>query len=196
MPALDFSDLIAESKQQALANAMIQLGAGVASGDISKGLAAAGTAAMEGTADARALDMKRRLAEYQAGREDIRRGDEADRFERQMKLQERRVDISEEQFTSTLEQAERRIQADIDKGQRVSIGQLMNFVSDLVKESMPDLAPKGKTMQDVVNTMTMELMRKYAPLIDADISALDSMPTPKITTSGKDLSPLNSLLGI
>jgi len=195
MPALDFSDLIAESKQQALANAMIQLGAGVASGDISKGLAAAGTAAMEGTADARALDMKRRLAEYQAGREDIRRGDETDRFERQMRLQERKVDISEEQFTSTLEQAERRIQADIDKGQRVSIGQLMNFVSDLVKESMPDLAPKGKTMQDVVNTMTMELMRKYAPLIDADISALDSMPTPKITTSGKDLSQLNSLLG-
>jgi len=195
MPALDFSDLIAESKQQALANAMIQLGAGVASGDISKGLAAAGTAAMEGTADARALDMKRRLAEYQAGREDIRRGDEADRFARQMRLQERKVDISEEQFTSTLEQAERRIQADIDKGQRVSIGQLMNFVSDLVKESMPDLAPKGKTMQDVVNAMTMELMRKYAPLIDADISALGDMPTPKITTSGKDLSQLNSLLG-
>ena len=195
MPALDFSDLIADSKQQALANAMIQLGAGVASGDVSKGLAAAGTASMKGTADARALDMKRRLAEYQAGREDIRRGDEASRFERQIGLQERKLEISEEQFTSTLEQAERRIQADIDKGQRVSIGQLMNFVSDLVKESMPDLAPKGKTMQDVVNAMTTELMRKYAPLIDADISALGDMPAPKITTSGKDLSQLNSLLG-
>ena len=101
MPALDFSDLIAEGKQQALANAMIQLGAGVASGDVAKGLSAAGTAAMKGTAGARELDMRRRLAEYQAGREDIRRGEEADRFERQMRLQERKVDISASQFKQT-----------------------------------------------------------------------------------------------
>lgn len=195
MPALDFSDLIAESKQQALANAMIQLGAGVASGDVAKGLSAAGTAAMQGTSDARALDMKRRLAEYQAGREDIRRGDEADRFERQMRLQERKLEVSEEQFASTLDQADRKIRAEIDKGERVSMGQLMSFVSSLVKESMPDLAPEGKTMRDVVNSMTMELLQKYGPLMDVDVSGLGPAPTPTLTTSGKDLSQLNSLLG-
>jgi hypothetical protein len=172
MPALDFSDLIAESKQQALANAMIQLGAGVASGDVAKGLSAAGTAAMQGTSDARALDMKRRLAEYQAGREDIRRGDEADRFERQMSLQERKLEVSEEQFASTLDQADRKIRAEIEKGERVNMGQLFSFVSALVKESMPDLAPEGKTMRDVVNSMTMELLQKYGPLMDVDVSGL------------------------
>jgi hypothetical protein len=116
--------------------------------------------------------MKRRLAEYQAGREDIRRGDEADRFERQMSLQERKLEVSEEQFASTLDQADRKIRAEIEKGERVNMGQLFSFVSALVKESMPDLAPEGKTMRDVVNSMTMELLQKYGPLMDVDVSGL------------------------
>ena len=173
MPALDFSDLIAESKQQALANAMIQLGAGVASGDISKGLAAAGTAAMEGTADARALDMKRRLAEYQAGREDIRRGDEASRFERQMKLQERKVDISESQFKQTLDQAGDKLDAEIAKAGRVSKGQLLTFVADIVQESLRNYVPKeGESMEEVAAALSDQLLRKYAGFMDVDVSGL------------------------
>jgi hypothetical protein len=173
MPALDFSDLIAESKQQALANAMIQLGAGVASGDISKGLAAAGTAAMEGTADARALDMKRRLAEYQAGREDIRRGDEASRFERQMRLQERKVDISESQFKQTLDQAGDKLDAEIAKAGRVSKGQLLTFVADIVQESLRNYVPKeGESMEEVAAALSDQLLRKYAGFMDVDVSGL------------------------
>ena len=173
MPALDFSDLIADSKQQALANAMIQLGAGVASGDISKGLAAAGTAAMEGTADARALDMKRRLAEYQAGREDIRRGDEASRFERQMKLQERKVDISESQFKQTLDQAGDKLDAEIAKAGRVSKGQLLTFVADIVQESLRNYVPKeGESMEEVAAALSDQLLRKYAGFMDVDVSGL------------------------
>lgn len=173
MPALDFSDLIADSKQQALANAMIQLGAGVASGDVSKGLAAAGTAAMKGTADARALDMKRRLAEYQAGREDIRRGDEASRFERQIGLQERKVDISEEQFTSTLEQASDKLDADIAKAGRVSKGQLLTFVADIVQESLRNYVPKeGESVEEVAAALSDQLLRKYAGFMDVDVSGL------------------------
>jgi len=173
MPALDFSDLIAESKQQALANAMIQLGAGVASGDVAKGLSAAGTAAMRGTADARALDMKRRLAEYQAGREDIRRGEEADRFERQMTLQERKVDISEDQFDRTLAQAGEKIKADIDKGVRVSKGQLLNYIADVLKESGRDLIPQeGQTRQDMLTALQNQLLSQFGPFLDVDVSEL------------------------
>ena len=173
MPALDFSDLIAESKQQALANAMIQLGAGVASGDVAKGLSAAGTAAMKGTADARALDMRRRLAEYQAGREDIRRGEEADRFERQMRLQERKVDISASQFQQTLAQASDKLDADIAKAGRVSKGQLLTFVADIVQESLRNYVPKeGESMEEVAAALSDQLLRKYAGFMDVDVSGL------------------------
>ena len=173
MPALDFSDLIAEGKQQALANAMIQLGAGVASGDVAKGLSAAGTAAMKGTADARALDMRRRLAEYQAGREDIRRGEEAERFERQMGLQERKVDIGEEQFRQTLAQASEKLNADIAKAGRVSKGQLLTFVADIVQESLRNYVPKeGESMEEVAAALSDQLLRKYAGFMDVDVSGL------------------------
>jgi len=166
MPALDFSDLIAEGKQQALNNAIIQIGAGVASGDVAKGLAAAGTAAMKGTADARALDMKRRLAEYQAGREDIRRGDEADRFER-------RMNVNERQFRETLEQAGEKLTADLEKADRVSKGQLLSFVADIVKESMRNYTPKaGESADAVAAALSDELLRKYAPYMDVDVSGL------------------------
>ena len=136
MPALDFSDLIAEGKQQALANAMIQLGAGVASGDVAKGLSAAGTAAMKGTADARALDMRRRLAEYQAGREDIRRGEEAERFERKMTAQE-------SQFGRQLAQLERKIDATID---------VSNATTQ--RENLRALAGEVESLREQVLTMT------------------------------------------
>lgn len=186
MPTLDFSDLIAEGKQQALANAMIQLGAGVASGDVSKGLAAAGTAAMKGTADARALDMRRRLAEYQAGREDIRRGEEADRFERQMRLQERKVNISESQFTQTLDQASDKLDAEIAKAGRVSKGQLLTFVADIVQESLRNYVPKeGESMEEVAAALSDQLLRKYAGFMDVDVSGL---PT---TTGGTQTGSRN-----
>jgi len=132
MPALDFSDLIADSKQQALANAMIQLGAGVASGDISKGLAAAGTAAMEGTADARALDMKRRLAEYQAGREDIRRGDEASRYKEGM-------DLKREQFDTRLQFDMAKLDAEIDQSDEVTRRSLITSIPDLIREANDEI---------------------------------------------------------
>jgi hypothetical protein len=132
MPALDFSDLIAESKQQALANAMIQLGAGVASGDISKGLAAAGTAAMEGTADARALDMKRRLAEYQAGREDIRRGDETSRYKEGM-------DLKREQFDTRLQFDMAKLDAEIDQSNEVTRRSLITSIPDLIREANDEI---------------------------------------------------------
>jgi hypothetical protein len=176
MPALDFSDLISESKQQALANAMIQLGAGVASGDVAKGLSAAGTAAMKGTADARALDMRRRLAEYQAGREDIRRGEEAERFGRQMDLQERKVDISESQFKQTLDQASDKLDADIAKAGRVSKGQLLTFVADIVQESLRNYVPKeGESMEEVAAALSDQLLRKYAGFMDVDVSGLPAI---------------------
>ena len=180
MPTLDFSDLIAEGKQQALANAMIQLGAGVASGDVAKGLSAAGTAAMKGTADARALDMKRRLAEYQAGREDIRRGDEAERFERQMTSKE-------SQFDRQLAQLERKIDATIDVSNATT-----------KRENLRALAGEVGSLREQVLTMTPAEKARFRVLESQLYQMLGiEMPDATVTAglSGKDLSGLESLIG-
>jgi hypothetical protein len=172
-PALDFSDLIADSKRMARANALMQLGAGIASGDTAKALSAAGTAATKGMQDARTLDMRARLADYQAGREDLRRGEEAERFERQMTLQERKADISESQFDRTLTQAGSKLQADIDKGVRVNKGQLLSYIADVLKESGRDLLPQaGQTRQDMLIELQNELLRQFGPFLDVDVSEL------------------------
>lgn len=174
-PVLDLSDIIAQSERMAKANALMQLGAGIAEGSVAKGISAAGIAATKGMQDARSLEMKKRLAEYQAGREDIRRGEEADRFERQMTLQERKVDISESQFDRTLAQASDKIQADIDKGVRVNKGQLLNYIADVLKEAGRDLIPQaGQTRQEMLTALQNQLLSQFGPFLDVDVSELVS----------------------
>jgi hypothetical protein len=171
--SLDFSDLIEDSKRMARANALMQLGAGIASGDTAKALSAAGTAATKGMQDARTLDMRKRLADYQAGREDLRRGEEAERFERQMTLKERKADISESQFDRTLTQAGLKLKADIDKGIRVNKGQLLSYIADVLKESGRDLLPPaGQTRQDMLIELQDQLLRQFGPFLDVDVSEL------------------------
>lgn len=176
MPALDFSDLIADSKKQALANAMIQLGAGVASGDVSKGLAAAGTAAMKGTAGARELDMRRRLAEYQAGREDIRRGEETRRYEEGMKLKR-------EQFDSDVAYRAAKLSADIDAASGLNRRALLTNVSAMIKETNDEILrlqslgsgpedPAMMELQSYLNVLKTQ-SEKYANEIAASLARAD-----------------------
>ena len=77
-PRLDIDDILGESRKMTQANMLMQLGAGIAGGDLSKGISAAGAAGMKGAQQQQALDIRKRLAEYQAGREDIARGDAAE----------------------------------------------------------------------------------------------------------------------
>ena len=100
-PSLDLADLIAESKKAGMANALMQLGAGIAGGDLSKGISAAGIAATKGQQDAKAIAMRQRLAEYQAGREDIAREDKAKEFKKTFGLSKRKVDALIEQNADT-----------------------------------------------------------------------------------------------
>jgi len=100
-PSLDFSDLIKESKDAAMANALMQLGAGIAGGDLSKGISAAGVAAAKGQQDAKAIAIRKRLAEYQAGREDIAREEKGRQFDEQMELLEKKIDATLTASTAT-----------------------------------------------------------------------------------------------
>ena len=90
-PKFDISDILDESRRMTQANMLMQLGAGIAGGDLSKGLSAAGEAGIKGAQEQRALDIRKRLAEYQAGREDLAREEKASQFERTFGLSEREL---------------------------------------------------------------------------------------------------------
>lgn len=140
-PSLDFADLIADSRRQAMSNALIQLGAGIAGGDVSKGIAAAGQAATEGTQAARDLDMKRRLAEYEAGREDLRREEEARRYEEGMALKR-------EQFETDVGYKAARLSADIEAAEGVDRRALLSGVNSLIQEANDELQLLATTGTD------------------------------------------------
>ena len=176
MPALDFSELIKDSKQQALNNAIIQLGAGVASGDVAGGLSAAGTAAMKGTADARALDMKRRLAEYQAGREDIRRGEEVRRYDEGMKLKR-------EQFNSDVAYRAADLTYKINAASGLDRRALLNSVNDMIKEVNDEIIRAQNLGDDLSLTELQEQLAllkkqgiKYSDDITASLARAEAFP--------------------
>jgi hypothetical protein len=98
---LGFADLIADSRRMAGSNALMQLGAGIAGGNLSQGISAAGMAANKGMQDARSLEMKERLAKYQAGREDAARAEKADQFTKTFGLSEKKLAALIEQNAST-----------------------------------------------------------------------------------------------
>ena len=65
----DFSELIAEQRHDAYNAALIQLGAGISSGNMPAAISKAGEAAMEGKKATRELQMQSRLLKYRAGEE-------------------------------------------------------------------------------------------------------------------------------
>lgn len=149
-PVLDFADLIADSRRQAMSNALIQLGAGIAGGDVSKGIAAAGQAATAGTQDARDLDMRRRLAEYEAGREDLRREEEARRYDEGMKLKR-------EQFQNDVSYRAAKLTADIEAADDISRRSLLTGVNSLLEEASDELLrldQSGASEQEILELQT------------------------------------------
>ena len=100
-PSLDFADLVADAKKAGMANALMQLGAGIAGGDLSKGISAAGIAATKGQQAAKDLAIKQRLATYAAGREDQAREEKAEEFKKTFGLSEKKVNALIEQNADT-----------------------------------------------------------------------------------------------
>ena len=100
-PKLEIGDILDESRKMTQANMLMQLGAGIASGDLAKGISAAGAAGMKGAQEQRALDIRKRLAEYQAGREDIARGEKTRQFEKTFGLSKDKLDALIQQNADT-----------------------------------------------------------------------------------------------
>lgn len=69
----DLSGLAGQQRKDAWSNALVQIGAGIAGGDISKGLSKAGDVMALGNRGAREIEMQQKVAEYKARQGDIDR---------------------------------------------------------------------------------------------------------------------------
>ena len=164
-PALDLSDLIADSKRMTTANTLMQLGAGIAAGDTAKALSAAGTAAAKGMEDARTLDMRKRLAEYQAGREDIRRGEQRDLDIAKLGLQREQLSLLSEKY-----------QNELAKAASVGRNELFRTASSIVDAAMAgstEVDPDARKQQ--AYALMNEFLTLYAPTFG--VTNIPTLPT-------------------
>jgi len=145
MPDLSIADLIADQRRMTQANMLMQLGAGIAGGDLSKGLSAAGMAGMKGSQAEQALALKERLAKYQAGREDIARADKSKQFYDQLKLLEKRYDNE--------------LQKSANVGQR----ELFRTVTALVEAATGEVVLPAEQKQALVEDLMNKYLNLYAP---------------------------------
>ena len=170
-PDLDFADLIADSKRLAQANALMQLGAGIAAGDTAKALSAAGTAATKGMQEARTLDLRKRLTEYQAGREDLRRDEEKRRYEEGM-------DLKRDQFKSDTSYRSAKLLAELEASAGLDRRALLKATGDMIKEANDELLRLDQQgaepeaileLQTYLNTLKKQY-KKYADDISMSLA--------------------------
>ncbi len=139
---LDISDILDQSRKMTQANMLMQLGAGIAGGDLSKGISAAGAAGMKGAQQQQALDIRTRLAEYQAGREDIARGEKTRQFEKTFDLSEAKLDALIEQNDATTQREVLRtlvsqFEVELDASKRAKYGrQIERLIAELRGQPM------------------------------------------------------------
>ncbi len=159
-PVLDLSDVIERSKKGTLAETFLRLGAGVAGGDISKGISGAADAASTGRQELSRLEMAERIAQTKAGQEDIRRGEQRDFDIARLGLQRGQLELMDQRLSN-----------DLGKAERVSKGQLFSLVSDLVKEATDDMMTEDRL--EAVDRLSAYFMQKYAPLLDIALTEED-----------------------
>ena len=171
-PKLEIDDILDESRRMTQANMLMQLGAGIAGGDLSKGISAAGAAGMKGAQEQRDLDIRKRLAEYQAGREDIARGEKSKQFYDQLKVIEKRYDN------------------DLAKAASVGRNELFRTASSLVEAAVGESYASGAERQAMVEALMSKYLSLYAPTFG--VTDIPTMPPPP---SGEGRRTLSSFEG-
>lgn len=144
-PEFDISDILEESRSMTKANMLMQLGAGIAEGDLSGGLSRAGAAGMKGAQEQRALDMRKRLAEYQAGRQDIAREEKS------------------KQFYDQLAVVEKRYANELEKSARIGRNELFRTASALVDAAVGEAMIDGPARQALVENLMNKYLNLYGP---------------------------------
>lgn len=187
----DLSDLIAESKKDTMNNALMQLGAGIAGGDLSKGISAAGMAASKGQQRSKDMAIQERLMSYRAGREDLAREAEESQFSRKLASQNA-------QFASRLGMMERQLDAQIEKGQRVSKGQLVEMATKLALDAVPDsqFGDVEGARAAAVQNIFRDLVTQYAGFMDVDTADLPAPLATATSQSGRSEAEIAAMYGL
>ena len=131
---------------------------------------------LSGTADARALDMRSRLAEYQAGREDVRRGEEKRRYDEGMTLKR-------EQFNSDVAYRAADLTYKINAASGLDRRALLNSVNDMIKEVNDEIIRAQNLGDDLSLTELQEQLAllkkqgiKYSDDITASLARAEEFP--------------------
>ena len=169
-PTLDFSDLIEESRRMTKANVLTQLGAGIAAGDTAKALSAAGTAATKGEQETRALDLRKRLTEYQAGKEDIARGEKRAAEDVSLGLNVAKIQADLESSEATTERALIRYYQNRSDELMKKATALAEYDNELSKEEQEEL----RQIRDLLSQYGKDfgLALPDGPVIDTTLEGL------------------------
>jgi hypothetical protein len=164
-PVLDLSDVIERSQKDTLAETFMRLGAGVAGGDISKGISGAADAASKGRQELSRLEMAERIAQTKAGQEDIRRGEQRDLDVAKLGLQREQLNILATRYKNELE-----------KAASVGRNELFRTASAVIDAAMDgsmitDPAERQAKVYELMN----EFLTLYAPTFG--VTNLPKLPT-------------------
>lgn len=149
---LDLSDLREQEREGSFANALVQLGAGIAEGDLAKGIRAAGAAQSRGIEKARELDQAERLMGYQ---------------------EEKRAMESDIEILSTLSQLENQLKraSMAAKAQGISgidFASMMKTASERAEKAVAERIPNiGKDTQQYVTLFNAALAQIYRQMLSS-----------------------------
>jgi hypothetical protein len=164
-PVLDLSDVIERSRKGMLAETAMRLGAGVAAGDISKGIAGAADAASKGRQELSRLEMAERIAQTKAGQEDIRRGEQRDLDVAKLGLQREQLNILATRYKNELE-----------KAASVGRNELFRTASAVIDAAMEgSMITNPEERQAKVYELMNEFLTLYAPTFG--VTNLPKLPT-------------------
>ena len=146
------------------------MGAGIAAGDTAKALSAAGTAATKGMQEARTLDLRKRLAEYQAGREDIARGEKRAAEDVSLGLNVAKIQADLESSEATTERALIRYYQNRSDELMKKATALAEYGNELSKEEQEELRQIRDLLSQYGKDFGLEL--PDGPVIDTTLEGL------------------------
>lgn len=149
---IDLSDLREQERESSFANAIVQLSAGIAEGDLAKGIRAAGAAQSKGAEKARELDQAERLMGYQ---------------------EEKRAIESDIGILSTLSQLENQLKrasmaAKAQGLANIDFASMMKIASERAEKAVAERIPNiGKNTKEYVTMFNTALSQIYRQMLSS-----------------------------
>ena len=160
IPTLDYSDIRDDLNRRIQSNMLLQLGAGIAGGDVSKGIQAAGEVSQAGGRDISKIDLAERQGQFEAATAAQKRQDDLLKTQRMLGAELMRLD------------AKLKVSRDTDKREII---RYYAGIRDGLQDQLVALTEYGQTLpkasQDLMNRidkMLQNLSSKYGIVLPAE----------------------------